>query len=63
MYLIISEELTVLQSRVCPGRHLAENSLFSLVSSILATFNITKKLDEHGNELPLKYEFSKGLIR
>jgi len=48
--------------RICPGRHLADNSIFILIVSILATFNISKKVDSNGNELPLKYSYTTGLV-
>ncbi|KAF8528428.1 cytochrome P450 [Hysterangium stoloniferum] len=48
--------------RICPGRHLANDSLFILIVSILATFNISKKIDGRGNELPLKYSYTTGFI-
>ncbi len=35
--------LKFVYGRVCPGRHLADNALFMLVTSILACFSISKK--------------------
>ncbi|KAI0746370.1 cytochrome P450 [Daedaleopsis nitida] len=43
--------------RVCPGRHLAENSLFILIATILATFNISKYEEEE-----LQVKFTQGLV-
>ncbi|EKM50901.1 uncharacterized protein PHACADRAFT_212817 [Phanerochaete carnosa HHB-10118-sp] len=43
--------------RVCPGRFLAENSVFILISTILAMFDILPPDDEE-----LKIEFSEGLV-
>ncbi|KIL71197.1 hypothetical protein M378DRAFT_154689 [Amanita muscaria Koide BX008] len=37
--------------RICPGRHLAENSVWLMIASVLATFDISKARDEHGNEI------------
>lgn len=48
---------------MCPGRYLADNSVFALISLILATFNISKKRDAHGNEIPIDYKFTGGVIR
>ncbi|KAJ7159322.1 cytochrome P450 [Mycena crocata] len=48
--------------RACPGRLLAENSVFIFVASILATFNITKALDSAGNVIPIVPGFAPGLI-
>lgn len=45
-------------SRLCPGRHLAEKSLFILLSTIFWTFDI--QAPENGKP---KVEFAGGLIR
>lgn len=37
--------------RICPGRHVAESSLFLTVAQLLATFNISKDIDAEGNEI------------
>ncbi|KAF8897940.1 cytochrome P450 [Infundibulicybe gibba] len=37
--------------RVCPGAHFAELSLFLNIASILASFNISKAVDENGEEV------------
>ncbi|KIL71215.1 hypothetical protein M378DRAFT_154710 [Amanita muscaria Koide BX008] len=37
--------------RICPGRHLADASVWLMIASVLATFNISKARDEHGNEI------------
>ncbi|KAJ7658590.1 cytochrome P450 [Mycena rosella] len=48
--------------RICPGRHMATSSLFITVASMLATLDIKKARDEHGNEVEPSYEFFPGLI-
>ncbi|KIJ36847.1 hypothetical protein M422DRAFT_178866 [Sphaerobolus stellatus SS14] len=42
--------------RVCPGRYMAENSLFIAVASILQNFDITPARDSSGKEVMPKYE-------
>lgn len=37
--------------RICPGAHLAEMSIFLNIANILATFNISKAVDENGKEV------------
>lgn len=37
--------------RVCPGRHLAEDSLWIAMATILSTLSITKAIDEDGQEI------------
>jgi len=49
--------------RLCPGRHLAETNLWIAMVSILAAFNIRKKLDADGQEITPKLEFQSGLVR
>ena len=49
--------------RICPGRYLADQSLFAIVASVLAAFSITLPLDEQGNPVSLKVEMNSGLIR
>lgn len=40
--------------RICPGRYMADNSIFLTVASFLATFSIQPALDADGN--PIKIE-------
>ncbi|KAF8589876.1 cytochrome P450 [Ramaria rubella] len=40
--------------RACPGRHMADNSIFIAVASILKEFNISHARDIEGNEIPVK---------
>ncbi|KAG6826714.1 hypothetical protein H0H92_014761 [Tricholoma furcatifolium] len=37
--------------RICPGRHLAEGSVWIAIASILATFNIKRAVREDGSEI------------
>ena len=39
--------------RVCPGQHLAENSLSIAIMRMLWAFDISKERDEDGNEIPI----------
>ncbi|KAJ7723509.1 cytochrome P450 [Mycena maculata] len=48
--------------RLCPGRHMATAALWITVASVLATFDITKPLDENGREIEPSYEFDSGFI-
>ena len=47
--------------RICPGRHLADSSLFIVCASILLVFNITPELDARGKPMPLEPKFTKHL--
>ncbi|KIJ28806.1 hypothetical protein M422DRAFT_269857 [Sphaerobolus stellatus SS14] len=46
--------------RVCPGRYMAENSLFIAVASILQNFDITPARDGSGKEVMPEYEWTSG---
>lgn len=46
----------------CPGRQLAEASLFTYLAMILATFNISKARDEKRNEIQPEVKFVSNLI-
>ncbi|KAF7331139.1 hypothetical protein MSAN_02443500 [Mycena sanguinolenta] len=48
--------------RICPGRHMAVATLWIVVASILATFNIDKAIGEDGREIEPTHEYSPGLI-
>lgn len=47
--------------RACPGRHLAEKSLFLTISRLLATFDIQKVVEE-GKEKVAKLEITGSLV-
>lgn len=40
-------------SRICPGRHFSDDSLFILIALVLSVFNIDPPVDEHGNAIKL----------
>ncbi|KAI6025691.1 cytochrome P450 [Pisolithus orientalis] len=47
--------------RICPGRHIADQSIWAGVISILATLRVGKARDEAGHEIDFTPEFTKGL--
>ena len=48
--------------RVCPGRFMAHASTWLAITSILATFEISKDVDESGNEIVPTGEYLSGPI-
>ncbi|KAF8880679.1 cytochrome P450 [Infundibulicybe gibba] len=48
--------------RICPGRYLSDNSLYSYVSTVLATFDITPPLDADGRYVKVEDRMSAGLL-
>lgn len=53
---------SLLSSSVCPGRDLADLSLFTLLSTSLAIFSISKPKDENGQTIEQVSEWTPGLI-
>ena len=49
-------------SRICPGRHLADNSLYSIVSCLLAVYDIKPPVDDQGNIIKLEAEFTSEFL-
>jgi len=49
--------------RACPGRQLAEASLFITVASLVAVFDIKHAKDSNGQEMPVRDEFTSGFVR
>ncbi|KAJ7866373.1 cytochrome P450 [Mycena olivaceomarginata] len=47
--------------RICPGRGLAENSIFLMTASIISSFDITPAVDENGIKIPIDVQYSSGL--
>uniref|UniRef100_A0A8H8CHB6 O-methylsterigmatocystin oxidoreductase n=1 Tax=Psilocybe cubensis TaxID=181762 RepID=A0A8H8CHB6_PSICU len=48
--------------RICPGRHLSDNSLYLIVASTLAVYDIKPAIDEFGNPIKLEAKFTSGFI-
>jgi len=48
--------------RICPGRHLARDTLFILISSVLSVFDILPPKDENRNEVKVEARFSGGAV-
>jgi hypothetical protein len=48
--------------RKCPGHVLADHAVFTTIAQSLAVFNISLPVDEHGETIQPKLEFSSGLV-
>ncbi|KAJ8501721.1 hypothetical protein ONZ45_g12057 [Pleurotus djamor] len=48
--------------RVCPGRYLGDSSLFSVVSSVLAVYDILPPVDKGGQPMNLEAKMTSGLL-
>ncbi|KAF8509759.1 cytochrome P450 [Hysterangium stoloniferum] len=46
--------------RICPGRYMADNSVFIAIASILKAFSISPAEDINGNPIPIKEAFTSG---
>ncbi|KAJ3509978.1 hypothetical protein NLJ89_g4929 [Agrocybe chaxingu] len=49
-------------SMVCVGRHVASSTLWLMMASVLATFDIVKAKDALGSEIEVNSEYTDGLI-
>ncbi|KAF9456701.1 cytochrome P450 [Collybia nuda] len=47
--------------RICPGRHLADASLWIVMVSVLATLDISKVVDDKGREITPEVVFTSGI--
>ncbi|KAF9269239.1 cytochrome P450 [Marasmius fiardii PR-910] len=48
--------------RICPGRHMAYSSVWSVISSVLTVFNISKSLNPDGSVNEPTYEYVSALV-
>jgi len=46
---------------ICPGRHYSDNSLYLTISCLLAVYDIEPPVDDQGNIIKLKPEFTSGI--
>ncbi|PFH50357.1 hypothetical protein AMATHDRAFT_145202 [Amanita thiersii Skay4041] len=49
--------------RICPGRHFADNAIYTVISYIVATLRINRVKDEDGNEVIPPAKFTNGFVR
>ncbi|KAF9078735.1 cytochrome P450 1 [Rhodocollybia butyracea] len=49
--------------RVCAGRHMAENTVWLTIASVLATLDLRKTHDNEGNEVAIPGEFTRHFFR
>ncbi|THH14168.1 hypothetical protein EW146_g6132 [Bondarzewia mesenterica] len=49
--------------RICPGRHLASATLWIMVASILAVYDIEKAQDDTGTDIPVSVDCTDGVVR
>ena len=47
---------------ICPGRHISDNTLYLIVSSLLSVYDIKPPVDDQGNVIKLVPEFTSGAI-
>ena len=48
--------------RVCPGKHFSDNFLYLIVSCLLAVYDIKPQVDDQGNIINVKADFTSGLL-
>ncbi|KAG6369345.1 Cytochrome P450 monooxygenase [Boletus reticuloceps] len=57
-----AEQLFGFGRRICVGKYFAEESVWIAMVSILAVFDLIKAKDEHGREIDVVTEYTKGVI-
>ena len=60
--MILDTDTRYIVSRICPGRHVAMDSMLLTVACVLASFNITPEKDEFGEPISARDDVSPGLI-
>ncbi|TFY66043.1 hypothetical protein EVG20_g5042 [Dentipellis fragilis] len=55
---------TILTANVClcSGHHLADATVWMAIASVLAIFRLVPAKDEYGNEVPVRVEYTSGLV-
>jgi len=48
--------------RICPGRYMAFSAMWIAVASIIATFDITKAVDENGQVIEPSHEYTSSVV-
>lgn len=48
--------------RVCPGKRMADSSLFITIAMLVASFNIAKAQDENGRDIEPDYLYKPGIV-
>ncbi|EKM54974.1 uncharacterized protein PHACADRAFT_142793 [Phanerochaete carnosa HHB-10118-sp] len=48
--------------RICPGRHMAYESIWLAIASVIAVFDVTKAVDAHGKVVEPSGEYTDGFL-
>jgi hypothetical protein len=51
----------MLESRICPGRHLADKSLWIVMATMLSVLKISKAKDKNGEDITPEIAFEVAL--
>ncbi|KIK65999.1 hypothetical protein GYMLUDRAFT_954640 [Collybiopsis luxurians FD-317 M1] len=49
--------------RICPGRYMADNTVWLAIASVLATLTLSKAKDAEGHDIETSGEFTHGFLR
>ncbi|KAE9383003.1 cytochrome P450 1 [Gymnopus androsaceus JB14] len=49
--------------KVCIGRYMADNTVWLTIASVLATLNLRKPKDKHGNDIAILEDYTSGFFR
>ncbi|KAF7760173.1 hypothetical protein Agabi119p4_10849 [Agaricus bisporus var. burnettii] len=48
--------------RICPGRYFSDNSLFIMIASVLAVYDVKPQIDDNGREVEIKVDVTGELL-
>lgn len=49
--------------RICPGKDLAENTVWAMIANLFHAYRITPAVDEEGKAIPIPTEFEEHAVR
>ena len=54
--------LVILVNRICPGRYMAEATLWISIAVLLSVFDLSSAVDENGKPIDVKLEYDSNFI-
>jgi hypothetical protein len=57
-----TKSLTMIMIRICPGRHMSNESMALMIASLLAVFEIKPPEDEKGRPLPVNFDTASDVL-
>jgi cytochrome P450 len=55
-----STNISTVLGRICPGKHITHSIVTLAAASVLSTFDLVRKVDENGQQIKPKREYTKS---